>query len=64
MSDRLTFAYPVREGFVETDETTQIVWQEHLWNTGTTTRCWFVDPTSICPTHIKERDVSLNRTDQ
>ncbi|MCG7521900.1 hypothetical protein [Ruegeria sp. Ofav3-42] len=64
MRNRLTIAYPVREGFVETDETIRVVWQEHLWNTGLVTRCWFMDPASICPAQVKERDIDHPGSDQ
>ncbi len=57
LSDRLTYGFPVREGVVQVNGAERVVWLEHVWNTGRRTRSWLVDPASVCPERIAEREL-------
>lgn len=39
---RLT-AQPIAEGYLMTSAGTKLVWREFRWNTGKTSKMWFVD---------------------
>ncbi len=55
MSELRKIAIPILEGFTETGQETKVLWQDHRWNTGETTRTWLVDPASVDDLTIRER---------
>lgn len=62
MSDRLTYALPVREGFVKVNGEERTVWLEHVWNTGRRTRT-IVEP-DLAQAQITERALPDIRSQQ
>ncbi len=47
MTPSLLFAQPIAEGYLETSADKKLVWREFRWNTGKTSKMWFVDPKDI-----------------
>ncbi len=53
-------AQPIAEGFLQTSSGSKLVWREFQWNTGKTSKMWFVDPEAVDEDQIEIRQ--LDRT--
>lgn len=51
---RLT-AQPIAEGYMATSAGMKLIWREFVWNTGKTSKMWFVDPEDVEEDQIEIR---------
>lgn len=57
---RLT-AQPIAEGYLCTSTGRKLVWREFRWNTGKTSKMWFVDPEEVAENQIEIRRIEPAR---
>ena len=51
-------AKPIAEGFMQTSTGLKLAWREFRWNTGKTSKMWFVDSENVGEGQIEVREFS------
>ena len=54
-------AQPIAEGFLQTSSGSKLVWREFQWNTGKTSKMWFVDPDVVNEDEMEIRKLGIAR---
>lgn len=50
-------ARPIAEGITESSTGHKLIWREFRWNTGRTSKMWFVDPEDVTDERIEIREL-------
>lgn len=56
-------AQPIAEGYLITSAEMKLVWREYRWNTGKTSKMWFVDSEEVDQDQIEIRELGTTRNE-